>query len=167
MVSSVQEHGDVQKLAALIKDIDIAMLTTAMPGGSLRSRPMATHKAEFDGVLWFFTDAESGKVHEVDGDSHVNLSYADPDNNRYISVSGRASVVRDRQKARELWSPILKAWFPNGVDDPNIALLKVEVNEAEYWDGPSSRMVQILGMAKAAIKGERYHAGEHEKMKIQ
>ena len=166
MASPTQHSHDIAKLAERIKGVEIAMLTTAMPTGKLRSRPMATQQTEFDGTLWFFTDSESAKVHEVAGDSHVNVSYADVDGNRYISVTGRAFVIRDVAKMRELWNPILKAWFPKGLDDPHLALLKIEVDEAEYWDGPSSRMVQILGMAKAAITGERYKAGEHEKVTL-
>jgi hypothetical protein len=72
--------------------------------------------------------------------------------------------VRDRQKIHELWNPTLKAWFPNGVDDPEIALLCVEVEKAEYWDTPSSRMVQLIGFVKAVVTGESYEPGENEKV---
>ncbi|MGH9631698.1 MAG: pyridoxamine 5'-phosphate oxidase family protein [Bryobacteraceae bacterium] len=128
---------DVKKLAEMIKDIPVAMLTTVEKDGSLRSRPMATQNAEFDGELWFFTDVNTAKTSEIDKDHHVNVSYASPENNRYVSVSGLARVTRDRKKAEELWSPLYKAWFPKGLDDPDLALLKVQVNKAEYWDSPS------------------------------
>ncbi len=164
----MSQHQDeaVRKLGELIKGIHIAMLTTLMPDGTLRSRPMGTQQAPFDGQLWFFTDADSGKVYEIAGEHHVNLSYADPGNNRYVSISGLASVVDDRAKARELWSPVHKAWFPNGVDDPTLRLLRVDVNQAEYWDGPSGKVTQLIGMAKAALTGERYQPGENEKLKL-
>jgi general stress protein 26 len=167
MVQNAETRDDaVQKLARMIKGIRFAMLCTAMPEGLLRSRPMATQQAEFDGDLWFFCDADSAKVYEVRQENHVNLSYADPDDNRYVSVSGRASVVRDPAKARELWSPVHKAWFPNGPDDPSLALLKVEVDQAEYWDAPGSKMTQIIGFAKAVITGHRYIPGENEKLDL-
>ena len=124
----------IEKLRALVKDIDFCMLTTADQDGTLRSRPMSTQQAEFDGDLWFFTAANTAKVEEVQRDHHVNVSYSDPEKNCYVSVSGTAQVMRDQAKINELWSPVLRAWFPKGPDDPNLALLKVTVNQAEYWD---------------------------------
>lgn len=168
MVQNANSSNEaIEKLARMIHGIEIAMLTTAMPGGELRSRPMATQQAEFDGTLWFFCDAESAKVYEVRRENHVNVSYAEPSSNRYVSVSGRASVTRDREKARQLWSPINKAWFPNGPDDPSLALLKIEVDQAEYWDAPASTMTHIIGFAKAVLTGHRYHPGENEKLDLQ
>ena len=144
------------------------MLTTAEPDGKLRSRPMATQKAEFDGTLWFFTRASSPKVDEVEQWHNVNLSYASPDSNTYVSVTGTASLVRDAAKVKELWNPILKAWFPNGLEDPDLALLHVTVQKAEFWDSPSSTMVHIAGFVKAIATGQAYtpSAGEHEKISL-
>src|SRR5687767_9666612 len=130
-------NNDIEKLARIIKRVEIAMLTTAMPDGSLRSRPMQTRNEDFDGrELWFFTPLDQAKVEEVAAEHHVNLNYADPDKQRYASVSGMATLVRDRAKAQELWSPAMKAWFPKGLDDPNLALLRVRVQYAEYWEAP-------------------------------
>lgn len=156
----------IVKLNELIHDIRIAMLTTQTPEGSLRGRPMATQEAPFDGNLWFFTSAESPKVDEIEDEHHVQLSYASPEDNRYVSVSGRATVVRDRAKAQELWSPAMKAWFPGGLDDPDLALLRVHVEAAEYWDSPSSTMVHIVGFVKAVSTGQRYQPGENEKLEF-
>jgi general stress protein 26 len=166
MTTAAAGRAEVEKLADIIKDIEYAMLTTAMPDGSLRSRPMATQKAPFDGTLWFFTDADSAKVHEVEGDSHVNVAYADPAHNRWVSVAGTARVVRDRAKIKELWTPPLKAWFPKGPEEPNIALLRVDVAGAEYWDAPSNKMVQLVGFVKAVVTGKRYEPGENEKIDL-
>src|SRR3712207_7628755 len=99
----------IKKLGELIKDINIAMMTTVEADGSLRSRPMATQQVEFDGDLWFFTGASAAKVDEVRQDQRVNISYAKPDNQRYVSISGTAQLVRDKQKMKELWSPLFKA----------------------------------------------------------
>ena len=128
---------------------------------------METQKTAFDGTLWFFTKEHSGKVDEVQRDRHVNLSYADPGKQHYVSVSGRASVVTDREKAKELWNPVLKAWFPKGLDDPELALLKVTVEKAEYWDSPSSAVVHRVGLAKALVTGKEYRPGENEKIELQ
>ena len=158
------ENSDIQKLGKLIKGIKVAMLTTQDDDGTLRSRPMATQQAEFDGTLWFFTQASSHKVDEIDREHNVNLSYADGGDNRFVSVSGRARLVREKGKIDELWSPILKAWFPKGKDDPDVALLRVDVEKAEYWDAPSSTLVKLVGFAKAVVTGQTYAPGENKKL---
>jgi general stress protein 26 len=127
---------------------------------------MSTQKTEFDGTLWFFTGVGSDKVHEIKDDQHVNLSYANPKSQTYISVSGRARIVREREKIHELWSPELKAWFPEGKDDPQIALLEVQVDDAEYWDTPSNAMIHLVGMVKAVTTGQSYEPGENEKVRF-
>ncbi len=111
-------QNDAAKLGELIKDIRVAMLTTVDKEGRLHSRPMATQQTEFDGTLWFFTDANSVKVHELQRDRHVNVSYANPEDQRYVSVSGMASTMTDRGKMEELWSPLHKAWFPKVLMTP-------------------------------------------------
>lgn len=137
------------------------MLTTSRSDGSLHSRPMATQQTEFDGELWFFTSDDSLKVDELKSRPAVNVSYADPSKNRYVSISGSAMLVRDRTMAEQLWNPLYKAWFPKGLDDPQLALLRVDVEEAEYWDAPSSTMVHVVGFMKAVLTGEQYAPGEH------
>lgn len=162
-----QANGDgIRKLGEMIRDIKVAMLTTAEPDGTLRSRPMMMQDVEFDGDLWFFTAASSPKVQEVQQVNQVNVSFAAPDKQRYVSVSGRASLVRDGRKIKELWNPLFKAWFPDGLDDPDLALLKVSVDQAEYWDSPSGKMVAIAGFAKALVTGERMEGGENQKLDL-
>lgn len=159
---------NIAKLSKLLKDIRIAMLTTVDDDGSLHSRPMATQEMDPDGILWFFTEAHSGKVHELDRDRHVNVSYSKPDDQVYVSVSGTARVVRDTAKAKQLWNPMLKAWFPNGPEDPDVALLRVDVAKAEYWDSPSSAVVHLIGFAKAIATGKKYEdeGADHQKMQL-
>lgn len=156
----------LQKLSELIEDVQFAMFTTAEPDGTLRSRPMSTQKHEFDGTLWFFTKASAPKVDEVEQDQHVCVSYAKPEKQHYISMSGLARVIRDRQKIEELWTPELKAWFPEGKEDPDIALLKVEVTQAEYWDSHNSTIAHLLGLAKSVATGQTYQPGENEKVNL-
>ncbi|MBD0325974.1 MAG: pyridoxamine 5'-phosphate oxidase family protein, partial [Pyrinomonadaceae bacterium] len=134
--------------------------------GTLRSRPMSTQQVEFDGDLWFFTRASAPKVDEVRRDERVNVSYAKPEDQRYVSISGTAQIVRDRRKIEELWKPELKAWFPKGLEDPDIALLKINVEQAEYWDSPSSTMAHIFGFVKAIATGQTYEPGENEKINL-
>ena len=153
----------IEKIRELTEGIDFCMLTT-IDGGHLRSRPMSTQKFEFDGDLWFFTDDNTHKVEEIEKDDRVCVAYSKPDDNVYLSVSGRAQVVKDRAKIEELWSPILKAWFPQGLDDPSLCLLKVPVEQAEYWDAPSSRIVQLFVIAKALATGQEADYGENKKI---
>lgn len=161
-----EQQNSLNKLWDLISDVKVAMLTTADEEGCLRSRPMVTQHDHAAGELWFFTPASSGKVREVGREQHVNVSYSLPDKERYVSISGRAEMVKDPEKIKQLWSPLLKAWFPKGADDPDILLLKVKIDRAEYWDAPSSKMVHLLGMARAAATGERYTPGEHGEVRL-
>ncbi|MBC7907056.1 MAG: pyridoxamine 5'-phosphate oxidase family protein [Rhodospirillaceae bacterium] len=132
----------------LIQDIPITMLTTQDTDGTLRSRPMVAHQQQFDGELWLFTRAGSHKAGEVQQNHQVNLSYAEPARQTYVSVSGWAELLRDGDKIRQLWSDALSKWFPRGPDDPDLALLCVRVEHAECWDTAASAMVRAYGTAK-------------------
>jgi len=160
------KSGDVAKLWDMIRDIKVAMMTTHDEHGCLHSRPMANHQGDFDGSLWFFTWVDSAKVFEVNREHQVNLSFADPNAQNYVSVSGPANLVRDKDKIRQLWSEYLATWFPKGVDDPNIALLKVDIERAEYWDSPSSTMIHAFGYVKSKLTGEPPSPGENKKLNL-
>jgi general stress protein 26 len=156
---------DAAKLWSLIKSAKFAMLVTE-DGDHLRGRPMAASQDGFDGTLWFFTRASSHKVTEVTADSRVCVTYAEPDSQDYVSFSGRAALVQDRAEIDKRWLPLLKAWFPDGKDDPDVALLKVTVDQAEYWDAPNGTVVQVYGYVKAALTGESPNAGENKKVQV-
>jgi general stress protein 26 len=150
---------NVQKLKDLISGTKVAMLTTLNSDGTFHSRPMWTQQSDFDGNLWFFTRSHSPKALELQKDHHVTVTYADPEDGCYIAVTGQGEVVQDRKKAEQLWNPIYQAWFPKGLDDPGIALIRVKVDKAEYWDTPSSQVVQLVGF----VPGKK---DEHGKMKL-
>ena len=154
----------IEKLRELINDIDIAMLTTVDEDGTLRSRPMGTQKAEFDGDLWFLTSVDTPKVGEIQRESRVNVSYAKPDKNRYVSVSGTAVLINDKAKIDEFWDPIYKVFFPEGKDDPRLRLLKVNVEKAEYWT-TGNLIATVIGFAKA-MAGQEADLGENEKLQL-
>jgi general stress protein 26 len=155
------EH--TKRLWELIKAIDIAMLVTE-DEGHLRSRPMAGVKQDFDGVLWFFTRASSHKTTEAGAGQKVNLSYAHPGQQDYVSVSGRATLVQDPAAIDQHWSEAMRVWFPQGRDDPDIAMLKVTVDQAEYWDAPSSAMLHAYGYVKAVLTGTPPNPGGHGRL---
>ena len=156
------------RLSELIKDINIAMLTTVTEDGTMRSRPMGTQQIDLiDGTIWFFTSCESPKTDEILHQQQVNLAYASIEKQRYVSIAGRAHIIRDRAKTKELWKPPAKLWLPQGAEDPSLVLLRVDVIAAEYWDSPSSKMVQLYGMAKLALTGKTSKAlGENVHMEM-
>ncbi len=147
-----QTYDPVARLNELISGIEFAVLTTIRPDGNLHSCPMAAHAVDPPGVLWFLSGSNTEKVEAVRTIQHVNLSFADPASQRYVSVSGFCELVRDRGKARELWNPSYTSWFPGGLDDPDLILLKIDVQQAEYWDASEGRMVELLGFQKPAIE---------------
>ena len=146
----------LQKLSELVKDINIAMLTKVEEDGNLHSRPMGTQQIE-DGNLWFFLKDDSRKATEAVRDPRVNVSYSN--SSTWVSVSGTATITTDRRKIDELWKEELKAWFPGGIAEPHLALMKVRIEEGEYWDVTSRSMVRLFGYLKAKLTGEA-HDGE-------
>jgi general stress protein 26 len=151
----------VEQLNELIRDIKFAMFTTVHSNGSPHSRPMATRKADGDSQLWFFTDTNTDKVDAIHENNNVCVSYVDPDGQRYVSVSGTAQLLNNPEKKKEFWDPLYKAWFPRGLDDPKLVLIRVLINAAEYWDASQGKMVQLPGFAKATSPGEQYRAAGH------
>ena len=143
-----QKSHDLARLAALVRQMKVGMLTTIEPDGSLRSRPLETLEVDREGRLWFFTQAHSPKSAAIEAHDHqVSLSYADPRDEDFASISGTARIVRDAQKMRELWSSRLERWFPRGLEDPDLALLEVRIDKAEYWDEPRDENVKIGTLA--------------------
>ena len=165
MTSEQGKGGREDKLWRLVSGIKIAMLTTR-DGDVLRSRPMELLQADPGGALWFFTYASSHKTSEVGQQHTVNLSFVDKPHQNYVSVSGRAEMVRDRAKAKELWSEEQRTWFPRGLDDPELALLKVTVQQAEYWDRPTAAMVAEQTLVKV-VTDETPDLNENEKLKFE
>ena len=155
-----------QKLFEMIKDIKVAMMTTVDEDGSLRSRPMWNAQAKPGEDLWFMTRGSAPKTDEVEKERKVNLSYADPGSQNYVSVSGTATISRDRAKIKELFAEPMRTWFPKGSDDPEIALIRVRIDKGEYWDSPSGLMVYAYGYVKAVITGESPKPGDHEKVNL-
>lgn len=157
---SDHEESSFRHVAELIRDIGAAFLTSLAPGRNpigLHARPMYTLKVDpetFNGELWFFTDPDSVKAHEIESDGRVMLTYADGGRSRYVCAFGRASVVRDVEKAKALWNIHARAWWPDGPESPDLVLLRVRIHEAEYWDGPG-RVSYMLSLLKAIATHER------------
>ena len=165
-MSAVQKREtDLEKLRTMVKDIDFCMLTTVDENGDPHSRPMSSNgDIDPNGDIWFFTGASSLKVSEISKLPKVNVSFADPDNQHYVSITGTAELVRDPKKIAELWRPEFKMWFPEGKNDPEVALLKVNLEKAEYWDSPSSTIGFALDFVSSLVTGKEANSGENKKL---
>jgi general stress protein 26 len=153
MEKNLSNEEALKKFVKLVNDVNVCMFITNNRNEN-HTRPMATIEVEENGTLWFFTDVRSIKVEEITADSTAHLVYAHPGKESYLDLWGKGSVVTDKQTLRDKWSPLVKAWFPNGVDDPNLALLKVTPQEVYYWDAEAGRMVSFLKIIAGAITGK-------------
>jgi len=165
MEKDLENKDAIKKLKSLVEDIRFCMYTT-FENGKIESRPMTTLEVDNEGNAWFFTSRHTELGSDTENGEEVTLIYSHPGDNTYLSVSGNASIVHDEKKKEELWSPLSKAWFPQGKDDPNLVVLKVTTDEAAYWDSPSSKMVVFFSMVKAAITGQESDPGDHGKLNL-
>jgi len=166
MEKNLQNEEALKKFRKLVSDTNVCMFITNHKPDN-HTRPMATIEVEENGTLWFFTDVRSVKVEEVSQEHKVHLVYAHPGKESYLDVWGNATIVREKEKIKEKWSAIVKAWFPNGVDDPNLALLKVQPADVYYWDAETGKMVAFLKIAAAAVTGKQLAEGKEGKLKVQ
>ncbi|MDB5252307.1 MAG: hypothetical protein JWP27_1476 [Flaviaesturariibacter sp.] len=153
MEKNLQSEEALKKFRKLVEEIRTCMFITNNESENDHTRPMSTIEVQDDGTLWFFTDIRSIKVEEVAVQRQVHLTYAHPGKESYLDVRGTASIVTDRQQIKDKWSPFVKAWFPNGPEDPNVALLKVQPQSCYYWDSETGKMVQFVKIAIGAITG--------------
>jgi general stress protein 26 len=150
-----------------IQSIPVALLITQDYHGNFRSRPMLATALESSGLLWFFTNEHSAKVREINHNSTVNIGFSDPATDSYVSVSGQASVVKDKAKVKKLWTPGLSMWFKSP-NDPTITLLRVSISKAEYWEPVSRQMLPLLDRTKStsthtpAANSSRAHEGKED-----
>lgn len=136
-------------LLELIDEFDVAMFVTCTGDGRLRARPMAlADRDEGDPHLYFATSLDSPKVRELEQNSHVNVVMQSK--SRFVSISGRAEVIRDRALVDRLWSEAWRVWFPGGKEDPHLCLVRVDADEAEYWDQSGGKGLRYLLKAAAA-----------------
>ena len=161
---NISHEDQIKKLRKIVGDIKYGMLSTIESNGSLRSRPMAARQIEEDGSIYFFVYGHSPKCNEITQNHHVNLSFAEPKEQQYVSLSGMGWVVQDETKMKELWDSSFRAWFPKGLDEPDIALLKITIDKAEYWDYPTGAVVRIIDFAKGLATGKPSFSGSHEKI---
>ncbi len=151
-MSTAATQSHVSRLADLIRGMESVMFTTVNPDGSVNSRPMVVQNFDFDGELWFFTHRSSGKVDSINEDSHVCMAFMDPSTNRYISASGTAVVLDDPWTIKKIWNKSFEKWYPDGPRDEDLALIRVRVTHAEYWDAPHSDVVESFCFTGPSFK---------------
>ena len=162
----IKNGNDFKKLTTLMKEMKVAMLTVKLQDGTLESRPMMLQEVADGGELLFFVSIDSEKTQNLIDQPQVNLTFASAEKAHYVSVTGEAKIVHDREKTKELWNPLNRAWFNEGIEDPHLAILSVAPSSAEYWDAPYGKAVQFLGMAKAMLTGKQYQAGHGEHVRL-
>jgi len=162
------QPGSLDELEELLAEFQTAMLTTVTPEGLLRARPMAVQEPhdELPCDLWFVTGIDTPKVNEIEHEHQVGVSCLRQKDGAYLSVSGLARVRQDPELVRRLWKPDWKIWFPEGPDDPKIAILEMRVERAEYWEPKGGRLRVVYEIAKSLVKGEPAGANLPPRKKI-
>jgi general stress protein 26 len=155
----------IDRVWDIIEKVGVAMLTTRFAGG-LRARPLEPRPDRAAGLIWFLTDMRSGKDEEVATSPDVGLVFIDAGDKAYLSITGRAEILRDTAQAAKIWKSTDQVWWPGGPDDPTLRLLRVEPKTAELWDGPSSAAVAAFEFAKARLTGRKPNLGENRKISV-
>lgn len=158
------ESANLSRVWDLIENVGVCMLTTRFPGG-LRARPLEARPDRAAGLIWFVTDVNSTKEHEIEPEAEVGLTFVDASANAYLSLTARAAVQRDHAKAAEIWKATDTMWW-HGPDDPNVCVLRVLPLTAELWDGPASQAVAAFEFVKARLTGEKPNLGENRKVTV-
>ncbi|MBT2586430.1 pyridoxamine 5'-phosphate oxidase family protein [Arthrobacter sp. ISL-95] len=152
------EEQAISKVTDIINDSKIGMLTTIDEAGALVSRPLAVQEVKGDGDMWFFTGLGTSQVAHIRQDPRVNVSFGK--NTEWVSVAGAAEVVTDRRKIHEMWNQVVEAWFPDGPDTPEVCLLRVDSDSAEYWTSPGGTAATVLQWVKSKVTNSRFSVGE-------
>jgi general stress protein 26 len=150
----------------LIKEVKVGMLTTLDSDNkdSLHARPMSLVQDAYDGTLYFFTSKSSGKVYEVQNEKkEVCITFSDPSHQVYVSMSGQAKLTQDKALISKYWTDGVAAWFPNGKDDSDVAILEVKIYKGEHWNADENKLIQLFEFTKAKLTDEIPEIGENEK----
>lgn len=165
-VENLLREEAVKKIKELVKASDICMFTTSLTQLPLNARPMSSQDADEEGNIWFFSNKTSDKNIEIEKDNRVQLFYVNNSGYEYLSVYGRAEISTDKQKIDEYWSSMVKAWFPEGKDDPNLTLIKVTPEDAYYWDTKNNKLVSLIKIMASVVTGKTSDDGVEGQLKV-
>ena len=156
----------LDKMKELVEHNSICMFTSNVGETPLQTRPMTTQEVDDEGNFWFLSPKDSHKNYEIRSDARVQLLFANTSASEYLTVYGTATIINDRKKIEELWSPMAKAWFQQGKDDPNLSLIKVSPEHAYYWEPKQNKMVTLMKMAASAVSGQKMDIGHQGSLKV-
>lgn len=165
-IQNLDRKEAIGKLKELIKHNSICMFTSRLTQEPFQTRPMNTAQVDDDGNLWFLSATDSSKNEEIDYDPLVQLFYVNTSDSEYLTVFGKASISKDQNKIEEVWTPVAKAWFTEGKDDPRITLIKVTPEEAYYWDTKTNKMVAMIKVLASAVTGKTMDEGVEGKLSL-
>lgn len=163
-VKNLSNQEANKKIKELAEKADFCLFTTNLTSIPLTTRPMSTREVDEEGCIWFFSRKDSSKNKEIMADNQVQLFYSNKSNSEFLSIYGRASVIEDKARAKELWSAFAKTWFNDGYDDPELTLLKIKPEQARYWDTKDGKMVTLLKIVTGAIAGKEFDGGVEGKL---
>lgn len=161
----MNNKDDIDRVWDIIEKVGVCMLTTQFAGG-LRARPLEARPDRAAGLIFFVTDVHSAKEEEIASAPGVGIVFIDPDDKAYLSITGRASVLRDVEKTKAVWRKTDEVWWPDGPSSPDVSLLRIEPLTAELWDGPASAVVTAFEFARAKLTGAKPKLGENRKVTV-
>ncbi|RNI36619.1 general stress protein [Hanamia caeni] len=165
-VKNLYNEDAVKKIKDFVDDIKFCMFCTSVTDMPFRTRPMSTLEVDEEGNLWFFSAKSSDKNDEIKDNDTVQLIYSKNSDVHFLTITGKATIVQDQAKKDELWNPIVKAYFPQGKDDPNLSLVKIKPEAAHYWDTINGKMITWFKMAASAVTGNQNNVGVEGKLKV-
>lgn len=165
-IKNLYNEDAIKKIKDFVNDIKVCMFCTSVNDMPFRTRPMSTLEVDDEGNLWFFSAKSSDKNDEIKNDDTVQLIYSKNSDVHFLTITGKATIVEDQAKKDELWNPIVKAFFPEGKDDPNLSLVKIKPEAAHYWDTINGKMITWFKMAASAVTGNQNNVGVEGKLKV-
>ena len=166
-VQNLSNYAAIDKIKELVKHNSICMFVTHLEDLPLESRPMSVAQVDDEGNMWFISGKSTTKNQEISTDPRVQLFFSNVSDQEYLTVYGTAGEVDDKAKLKEVWTPIAKAWFEGGIDDPDVSLLKVQPEDAFYWDTKNGRMISLIKILASAVVGKTIEEGVQGNLKIQ
>lgn len=163
---NLQNEEALKKMKEIVEDIKTCMFCTKTNEIPFNTRPMATADVDDEGNLWFISNVESDKNEEIKNDDKVQLIYAKGRDSHFLSISGKAFIVKDQEKIDEVWNMFAKAWFKDGKKDPNVSLIKIIPSDVYYWDTVHGKMVSLLKIAVSAVSGASMDDGVEGKISL-
>lgn len=150
---------DSRALDDTVGDLRIAMVMTSVDG-VWSSRPLTCVEVDHSFVR-FLVDASTDWVADLmRADAAVHMTFSDPRLNTFVSLNGTSFISADPAEINRLWAPAAAA-FLRGPEDPDVRVLQVKVDDGQWWDGPSGRLGQTVGLLRAAINDDPSLVGDH------